>query len=186
MNARLKFSDHVKLIKNIRTSGTITPSSNALINSLISPIDFSRARCLVELGPGNGCITRTLLERMHPECVLISLEVNNDFVAQLNALNDPRLKVYNACASSIPAILEELGIDKVDHVVSSLPLAIIEKDVVSAILENVSDNLREGGHFLQYQYSLKNYDDVKPVFRNSRLRFTLRNMPPAFIYECTK
>ena len=58
--------------------------------------------------------------------------------------------------------------------------------MVAAILENVSDNLREGGHFMQYQYSLKNYDDVKPVFRNSRLRFTLRNMPPAFIYECTK
>ena len=144
MNARLKFSDHIKLIKNIRTSGTITPSSNALINSLTSPIDFSKARCLVELGPGNGCITRSLLARMHADCVLISLEVNNDFVAQLNALNDPRLKVYNACASSIPTILEELGIDRVDHVVSSLPLAIIEKDVVAAILENVSENLREG------------------------------------------
>lgn len=186
MNARLKFSDHIKLIKNIRTTGTISPSSPALINRMLAPIDFSRAQCIVELGPGNGCITRELLQRLAPDCMLVCLEVNNDFVAQLNALNDPRLHVYNACASSIRQILDDLGKGCVDYVVSSLPLAIMDEDVVSAVVESVSSNLCKGGRFLQYQYSLNNYDDIKPAFSQAKVRFTLRNMPPAFIYDCVK
>jgi len=186
MNARLKFSDHVKLIRNIRTTGMVSPSSRRLIDRLLGPIDFESARCIVELGPGNGCITRRLLDVMHEDAILICLEVNNDFVAQLNAIADPRLKVYNACASSVPGILEEMGVGEVDHVVSSLPLAIMEKEVVSAVLQSVRENLRPGGHYLQYQYSLKNLDDIRPVFNNAKIRFTVRNMPPAFIYECTK
>jgi phospholipid N-methyltransferase len=186
MNSRLKFSDHIKHIKNIRTSGTISPSSRGLITRLLASIDFSKAQCMVELGPGNGCITRELLKRLGPDSTLICLEVNNDFVAQLNALNDPRLHVYNACASSIRSILDELNIACVDFVVSSLPLAIIDDEVVAAIVESVRENLCEGGRFVQYQYSLNNWDDIKPVFREARLGFTLFNMPPAFIYECVK
>jgi hypothetical protein len=39
MNARWKFSDSLILIKSIRTSGTITPSSNRLIRRLLASID---------------------------------------------------------------------------------------------------------------------------------------------------
>lgn len=186
MNARLKFSDHIKLIKNIRTTGTVAPSSRRLIQRLIASIDFASARCVVELGPGNGCITRELLNRLGPDATLICFELNNDFIAQLNALNDPRLHVYNACASSIRQILDELGIGCVDYVVSSLPLTIMDDEIVKAVVESVRDNLCEGGRFVQYQYSLNNWDDIKPVFSQARVSFTLRNMPPAFIYECVK
>jgi phospholipid N-methyltransferase len=186
MTARPKFSDHFNLIKNIRSTGTIAPSSPALIKKMLATIDFDSARCIVELGPGNGCITRELLSRIHPDCKLICFELNNEFVEQLQTINDERLKVVNACASSIRTVLDELQIECVDYVVSSLPLAIMDNAVVTSVVESVRDNLREGGRFLQYQYSLNNYDDVKLAFRESRLRFTLRNMPPAFIYDCVK
>ena len=186
MTARFHLSDSLKLIKNIKTTGTITPSSKVLINHLLKPIDFSTARCIVELGPGNGCVTETLLQRMHPDCQLICLELDDEFATRLKTIDDSRLHVYNACASSIRAILDELGIVSVDHVVSSLPLALIDDDVVQEILSTVGSNLRDGGRFLQYQYSLANYSDVKPLFRNVKLHFTLRNMPPAFVYECVK
>lgn len=186
MNAKLKISDSLNLIKSFRTSGTITPSSKVLIKTLLAPIDFESARCIIELGPGTGCVTRSILDRMHPDCVLISFEVNSDFIEQLEALGDSRLRVVNACASSIGTILDGFEIEKVDHVVSSLPLALIDDKVVASILESVSTNLREGGHFLQYQYSLSNYAELKPIFRKVKLDFTFRNMPPAFVYECTK
>lgn len=186
MNARLKFSDSLNLIKSIRTSGTVTPSSKALINRLLASIDFSMAQCIMELGPGNGCVTRTILSRMHPDSVLVCLEVNDEFVQQLNKVNDSRLHVYKACASSIREILDDLNIEQVDHVVSSLPLALIDDSVVKNILSSVGENLSDGGRFSQYQYSLKNYSDVKPVFSDVKLRFTLRNMPPAFVYDCVK
>ena len=186
MTARFDFSDSIKLIKNIRTTGTITPSSNVLIKRLLKPIDFDSARCIVELGPGNGCVTETLLQRMHPDCKLICLELDTGFATQLKLIEDPRIHVYNACASSIRTILDELGFKEVDYFVSSLPLSLIDDEIVQDILKNVGSNLREGGRFLQYQYSLANYQDMKPLFRDVKLRFTLRNMPPAFVYDCVK
>lgn len=186
MKTGFKFSDSIQLIRNIRTTGTITPSSTRLVNRLLSPIDFSTAKCIIELGPGNGCVTRALLARMRPDSKLICLEVNHDFVDALNKFQDPRLQVHRACASTIRAILDDQNIPQVDHVVSSLPLAILDAPMVATILTVVGSNLRDGGKFLQYQYSLKNYSDVKPRFSDVKLKFTLRNMPPAFVYECIK
>ncbi|MEQ8312806.1 MAG: rRNA adenine N-6-methyltransferase family protein [Gammaproteobacteria bacterium] len=186
MTASLRISDSIKLIRNIKTTGTIAPSSRVLINRLLAPIDFDNARCIVELGPGNGCVTRTLLERMGTDCDLVCLELNNEFADNLRFINDPRLHVYNACASSIREILNQVGVEEVDYVVSSLPLALIDDLVVQAILKSIGHNLKAGGRFLQYQYSLANYRDMKPVFSDVKLGFALRNMPPAFVYNCMK
>ena len=186
MKAKFHLSDSIKLIRNIRTTGTIAPSSQALIRALLKPIDFETSRCIVELGPGNGCVTQALLRRMHPRSQLICLELNHEFADQLRGIEDSRLHVYNACASSIRSILDQLQIGEVNHVISSLPLTLIDDDTVSRILASVGDNLRSGGRFLQYQYSLANYGDMKPLFSDVKLRFTLRNMPPAFLYDCVK
>ncbi len=186
LTARLQQSDTLRLIKNIRTTGTIAPSSPNLIRRLLASVDFDTASCIVELGPGNGCVTEVILERMNPDCRLICLELDFEFAERLRYIDDPRLHVYNACASSIRKILDELNISEVDHVVSSLPLALIDDEVVQDILSTVGENLCTGGRFLQYQYSLANYGDMKPFFRDVKLRFTLRNMPPAFVYECVK
>jgi len=186
MTRQRKFRDSIELIKSFRTSGTITPSSPRLIRRLLGSIEFESANCIIELGPGNGCVTNALLAKMNSSSTLISFELNTDFVNELKLIDDPRLHVVNACASSIRQVLDELGIDQVDHIVSSLPLALIDDDVVETILQSAKNNLRDGGRFLQYQYSLKNYSDVKPMFSNVKLRFTLRNMPPAFVYDCVK
>lgn len=178
--------DALGLARNIRTTGTVAPSSKALIRQLLKPIDFGAALRIVELGPGNGCVTRALLARMAPEARLISLELNGDFAARLAAIGDPRLEVCHACASSLRAVLDRRGVRRADYVVSSLPLALIDDAVMRSILSGVGANLREGGRFLQYQYSLANYGDVKPWFSDVRLRFTLRNVPPAFVYDCVK
>ena len=182
----LRLIDSLKLIKNIRTTGTITPSSRVLIERLLRPIDFDRARYLVELGPGNGCVTRTILQRLHKDGLLVCLELDSEFAQQLQSLEDSRVHVVNACASSIHSILNELSITEVDHVISSLPLALIDDVLVQDILTNVGSKLRAGGRFLQYQYSLASYGDMKPLFSEVKLDFTWRNMPPAFVYECVK
>lgn len=186
MKKRFRIGDSLKLMKSIRTSGTITPSSRVLIQNLLKPIDFTAAKCIIELGPGNGCVTRALLDRMRPDSMLVSFEVNEDFASELRNLSDPRLRIMNRCASSIREVLVELGIGKVDHVVSSLPLSLIDGGVRESILANVDSNLRDGGRFMQYQYSLRNYSDMKSVFGKVKLNFTLRNMPPAVVYECSR
>jgi phospholipid N-methyltransferase len=39
--------------------------------------------------------------------------------------------------------------------------------------------------FLQYQYSLTQKRALERRFREVRVGFTLANIPPAFVYECS-
>ena len=196
MNPKLGIADSIKLIRNIKTTGTVTPSSKALIRRMLAPVDFAAARCIVEFGPGNGCITREILSRMAPEARLLCMEVNNDFAARITRMtDDPRLQVHNACASTLQSILSAqqpscanipgAGSPCADYIISSLPLALLNDDTVAAIIQTARQSLCPEGRFLQYQYSLAHYADLKSVFNQVRLHFTLRNMPPAFVYECS-
>lgn len=176
----------IKLISNIRTSGTVRPSSNFLIDRLLRPVDFARAERIVELGAGNGCVTREILRRMRPDARLVSLEKNAAFVEECRSIRDDRIELLHACATDLPYVLAELGIDGVDYVVSSLPLAIMNQDRVARVLEVSRGSLRADGMFLQYQYSLRHFANLNTRYREVRLGFTLRNLPPAFVYECMK
>jgi phospholipid N-methyltransferase len=49
-----------------RMLGSIVPSSRFLIKQLLEPINFGRARVIVEYGPGVGVITAELLRHMRP------------------------------------------------------------------------------------------------------------------------
>lgn len=175
----------IEHIKHIRTSGTIVRSSPFLINRLLRAIDFRRARTIVQLGVGTGCITKELLDRMRPDARLLSLELNRIFVEECDEVGDPRLELRHACASSLPTIADELGIRQIDYVVSSLPLGIMDDDLVEQILIASQDRLAPHGLFLQYQYSLSQRDALQRWFAKVRVGFTLVNIPPAFVYECS-
>jgi phospholipid N-methyltransferase len=172
-------------LKSIRTSGTIMPSSRYLVNRLVSGIDFARAVDIVELGVGTGCVTREILRRMRPDARLVSLEINPAFVEVGRRIGDPRLTVRHACASALPRVLAEEGMTRVDAVVSSLPLKIMDQNVVDRILDVSRESLRPDGRFFQYQYSLSHYNKLAARYAAVGIRFTVRNTPPAFVYECT-
>src|ERR1700743_2227250 len=66
-----------------RMLGSIIPSSRFLIKQLLEPMDWDRARVIVEYGPGVGGITAELLRRMRPDAHLIAIETNPEFVSFL-------------------------------------------------------------------------------------------------------
>ena len=74
-----------------RMLGSIVPSSRFLIKQLLEPINWGRARVIVEYGPGVGGITQEILRRMRPDGALIAIEMNPDFVSYLrSAIGDRR------------------------------------------------------------------------------------------------
>ncbi len=134
------------------------PSSRFLVNRLVAGIDFSRATEIVELGVGTGCVTREILHRMRPDARLVSLEINPEFVQDARRrFRDPRLLLRVACAGDLRTVLDAAGIGPVDAVVSSLPLKIMDDELVDRILDVSRACLRPDGRFHQYQYSLASY-----------------------------
>lgn len=174
-------------IKNIKTSGTIAPSSRFLAKKMLDKIDFSSCKVLVELGPGNGAITHQILKKINSKTQLICFEVNDEFYQELSEIKHPQLTILKASAEEIQIELEKLGLSKACHIVSSLPLTIIPDEISNSILENSLDSLESNGTFVQYQYSLTYYKRLKAVFKEEiSLGFELLNFPPAFVYHCKK
>jgi phospholipid N-methyltransferase len=123
---------------------------------------------------------------MDADARLISLEINAAFVEEARKIRDPRLTVRQACATALPRILEEEGVAGVDAVVSSLPLSIMDDEVVEQILDVARDSLNPGGKFLQYQYSLNQRHRFSNRYSDVAVGFTPLNIPPAFVYDCSQ
>jgi phospholipid N-methyltransferase len=154
---------------------------------MLREVNFLNAEVIVELGPGNGAITKYILENLSPKTILICFEINDNFYQQLQALQHPQLIVLKASAEKIVDELHKLNIHQVNYIISSLPLTIIPDEISDQILEKSFQALEENGSFIQYQYSLSYFRKLKNVFKESiLLEFEPLNIPPAFIYRCKK
>lgn len=175
-----------EFFKEKKQVGAISPSSKFLMRKMIKPIDFDRAKVIVELGPGNGVFTKGLLNKMSSDCRLFSFELNETFYSHIKSdINDHRLTLLNESAEKIKDVLKENGIEKADYIVSSLPLAVIPSSIKNQILDNAKDSLSENGKYIQFQYTLNAKKLLEERFENVKIEFTAANIPPAFVYQCS-
>ena len=170
-------------LKNWREVGSVIPSSRFLTGKMIEPIDFKKARVIVELGPGLGCFTRKIIEMMRKDAKLLIFEINPDFCRELGKNKDNRITVFNVSALDMAYHLKEI---KADYVISGIPLSTLTENSHSLLLKAIKNILSDGGIYIQFQYSLGSYKKLKSFFRKVVLKFTLFNAPPAFIYQCVK
>lgn len=168
-------------VKNFRSTGAIASSSPALVKRLVAPLPADRPLRVVELGPGDGCVTRAILSRLHPKSELTAFEINPSFVEMLGSIEDGRLTVK---AMGADKLLDYFDQGSVDYVISSLPLSMIPKEVKAEILRQSQVILKPQGQYLQYQYALQDYRMLKGYFDRVSVSFTMANLPPAFIYSC--
>lgn len=182
-----KFNFFKEAVKNYKTSGSVAPSSKYLAKKMLKEINFSTAKVIIELGPGNGAITNSILNKIEPNTVLICFEINDAFYKELKKIKHPQLIVIKASAENMREEIEKLGYSEANYIVSSLPLTIIPKKLSNNILLESYQILNNNGLFIQYQYSLTYYKKLKNVFGdNIQLSFEPLNFPPAFIYNCVK
>lgn len=174
-------------LKNIKTAGTVVPSSKFLVKRILNKVDFETAKVIVEYGPGNGIITHEILKKLNPEATLICFEVNETFYKELKKINNPQLVILNVSAEKIDSEIKKLGFNQVCHYISSLPLAIIPKEVSQSIIQKSKTVLKDQGKFIQFQYSTQFLKQFKIIFdKKIDLDFEPLNIPPALIYICEK
>jgi phospholipid N-methyltransferase len=168
-----------------RMLGSIVPSSRFLIKQLLEPINFGRARVIVEYGPGVGGITTELLRHMRADGMLIAIETNPDFVRHLReTLSDKRLRVVDGSAAQVDEILRRLGLLRAEYIISGIPFSTIAAPVREEILRKTHDVLEPGGAFLVYQFSTRVLQDLERVFGYVGRRFQPWNVLPAHLFIC--
>lgn len=146
----------LEYIKNPRKVGAIMPSSKYLAHEMISSIDFEKADCIVEYGPGTGVFTEKILARSNEATKIILIEVNESFYNILKELYGHKRNVIilNDSAENIKEILKKNSIEKVDYIISGLPFASLPEEVSSNILNRTSEVIGEYGQFITFQYTL--------------------------------
>ena len=140
---------------------------------------------VIELGPGTGVITRSLLNRGVKPDDLVAIELSTTFAATLQKRH-PNIRVIEGDASRIEA-LSPFAPGKVDCVVCGLPLVSLPNDTIERILRGSFNVLNPQGAFRLFTYAT--HCPVRPgllekVGLSSRkVSRTLRNLPPALVYE---
>ena len=177
-----------QFLKEKKTVGSVAPSSKYLAKKMLKCIDFENGKVFVELGPGTGVFTREITNKMAPDAKLFVFELHKPFHDALKKEfeSNKQVIIVNDSAEKIGEVIKAHEIEKVDAVMSSLPLANFNKKLVYEILNNAHKALKEGGIYVQFQYSLKSKRFIKDVFNNLDLTFTARNLPPAFVYTSEK
>lgn len=167
--------------------GAMSPSSKYLANKMLNPIDFKKARVIVELGPGTGVFTKRMLAQMQPDAKLLVFELNDAFFETLQSeINDPRMILIHDSAEHVQKYLQANDLLQTDYVVSSLPLANFPLKLKKNIIESSYNSLKNNGKYIQFQYSLNSKKVLEEQFQSVSLAFTPFNFPPAFVYTCTK
>src|SRR3989344_3488788 len=166
--------------------GALAPSSNALVNKLLSPIDWTKIRTVVECGPGNGGITRGGMKRLSPEGKFLGIEINPQFVYQLKAEfgQQPNFSIIQASAIDVEQLSKDhFGTEEgIDLIVTSLPFSPLPLAVRKELIGNAGRSLKKDGVLLAYQYARHLEPILKENFRVVKRSFVLRNFPPAFTY----
>jgi len=167
-------------IHDIKTAGTVTPSSKFLIDKMLEPIDFSTAKVIIELGAGDGCVTKEILRRMTPDAELYAFEMKSEFCEILSEIDDVRLHIIPDSAEEI----EKYVPVEANYVISGLPMTNFSKELKLKILTAAKKKLKSNGKYIQFSYFPIAYFDYKKVFDKVDLMFTPLNLPPAFVYVC--
>ena len=173
--------------KDKKMIGSILPSSKFLAAKMLNHIPLENTKLIIELGPGTGIFTEKIIEKIDASTHLIVLELNPELCKDLKAkINLPNVHIKEASADKIGEIMKEFCFEKADIIISSLPLANFSVELRNSILEIVHDSLDEKGSFIQFQYSLNAFKNLKKLFPVVKLNFTALNFPPAFVYTCSK
>ena len=172
----------IELYSNLSTTGALTFSSKALVQKMVNTVSLDDAKVIVELGGGDGSITRGIVERLPANARLLVFEINESFCeAMQKEFSQENVEIINDSAENLANYLNG---EEIDFIFCSLPFTLISKEATTRILSQSATHLSKKGFFVAicYSYVLKNL--FKKHFKKVNVEFTLKNLPPAFVMVC--
>lgn len=165
---------------------SVTPTSTDAMNYILDLLDLSRDCTIIEFGAGTGVFTFELLNRMTSRSRLIAFETNEELARHIAANQDPRLTVVNESAENISNVLESLGLESAQYIISGIPFSFITPSSREQIIIDSYRTLDENGVLLVYQATYMMKTTMEKVFGNCETDKALLNLPPLFIMKSVK
>ncbi|MEZ6088096.1 MAG: methyltransferase domain-containing protein [Pirellulaceae bacterium] len=174
--------------------GAIAPSSRQLALTMVDWFDWENARNIVEYGPGTGVFTRQVVTKLHPDARFFAIERDPDLAAIVRATL-PDVTVVEDSVANVVEHCRSLEMERVDAIVCGLPWASFPDSLQRECLDAMMQVLRPGGQFATFAYW---QGLLLPAGQRFRRRLSdyfakvessptvWRNLPPAFVYRCTR
>lgn len=181
-------------VRHPKSTGAVFPSSRRLAEKMVDGAGLETAASVVELGPGTGAFTGAIAEHLENPGSYLGIELREKFAAIVKD-KFPHLLVVNDSAEKIVENLREIDREKADAIISGLPWATFDSQLQKRIMKSVTAALAPGGKFSTFTYLHacqlpagkrfralleENFSDVRTS------KTVWRNLPPAFVYHCTK
>ncbi|MEU4876606.1 methyltransferase domain-containing protein [Streptomyces sp. NPDC021608] len=147
----------IEAARDLRTTGAIAPSGEALSRALTEPVraQASRPLAVLEAGAGTGPVTRALIPRLSRGGRLDIVEANPRFAARLRhlAATHPDLVHAPGRVNVHETLVERLDTGRrYDVIVSGLPLTNFAPAQVERIMARFMDLLHPGGTLTYFAY----------------------------------
>lgn len=182
--SRIKF--FFEGLRHFKEVGTVTRSGTAMCKKAASFIPADDKVLVVELGAGDGVITKHILHRISNDSTLIAIELNEKLHKELRDIKDNRLIPVHGSAEQLESILEEHNIEKIDHIICAIPFIVFPREKAKTMLHTFKRLMKSGGFFMQIHYAKNLTSLYESVFGNLKTHFILANFPPAYVFVCEK
>lgn len=180
--------------RNPTSVGAIAPSSQGLVQTMVEWFDWDAARSVVEYGPGTGVFTEGIQKRLHPDARFFAIERSPE-LAEITRNRCPGVSVHEESAADVMRLCQEASMQQVDVIICGLPWASFPESLQRSILDATLDVLKPGGQFATFAYwqgvvlpaGMRFSKRLRASFSDVHRSPTVwRNLPPAFVYRCTK
>jgi phosphatidylethanolamine/phosphatidyl-N-methylethanolamine N-methyltransferase len=172
------------LVTAPRLTGAVAPSGRALAHAMATAIGSPSHGLVIELGPGTGPVTQSLIETGVAPERLVLIEYDSTFCRMLERRFEG-VRVIQGDAYDLPPTLAPFAGQPIAAVVSSLPLLNQSPQRRQNLIGDAFALMGPSGVFVQFTYGL-----LSPIPRRVcanlysavRSRPILLNLPPAFVW----
>ncbi len=132
-------------LKKLFSTGAVRKTPGRIIKKIVDEVSFSGGATIVEVGAGQGEITRALVNRHQmPSINYYAYEIDAGFSIQLkNAY--PQITVLNQNALDFAKQFPIPG--TIDHFVSSIPLSFYKRKEIEDFCNSICNHLKGDGKF---------------------------------------
>ena len=185
---RRGLADRARFLKALfaapRLTGAVAPSGKALARAMATATGAPPKGLIVELGPGTGPVTQSLIETGVAPRRLVLVEYDAGFCQLLKTRFAPAT-IVEGDAYDLPRALAAFKGRRIAAIVSSLPLLNQPPPRREKLIADAFALMGPSGVFVQFTYGL-----LSPIPREVcanrysavRSKPILRNLPPAFVW----
>ncbi len=144
-------------IRNIKTTGSVAPSSPMLAGEMTRSLRSHRgSKRVLEVGPGTGAFTAAILDQLRDGDHFDIVELNGAFCG---ALERGALSVFRAKQKSITVALHSVAIEAAalegdyDFVICGLPFNNFPVELTQRIFGRMLELMRDGAELTYFEYA---------------------------------